>query len=382
MNDRLQVFYLEIKRRLSRLLGDDRWIWPSSPEGLSLSPSHADFAQYERAPLRLSWKNNSGHMDPLSWQKEVRQRLQNLLGLDGEHSVEAEVLHDVQLKGLKSGLCGQTVYLQSGSERQVPVTLLWDAHESMQARPIMLCLQGHTSGAHISWGQPRLPIDVSRIANGGDFGRQAVDKGYIAVCIEQACFGERRETAVSQRWDHSCIDAVTRSLLIGKTLLGNRVADVCAVLDWLEGGVVPGPGMDTSRIHAMGNSAGGETALFVMAMDPRISAVIAGSCVGSYRQVIGRRRGCPDTVIPGILQWLEYEDVLGLCAPRPLLAVSGETDHIYPYKMARECVEAARDVYSAMNAPGMLRCESGTGGHQFYPDIAWPAFLELTGMTT
>ena len=42
-----------------------------------------------------------------------------------------------------------------------------------------------------------------------------------------------------------------------------------------------------------------------------------------------RDRG--QNVVPGILRWLELDDVVWPHAPRPLLTVSGRNDHIWPY---------------------------------------------------
>ena len=138
-------------------------------------------------------------------------------------------------------------------------------------------------------------------------------------------------------------------------------------------------GLDPARIHVMGNSAGGEAGLYAAALDSRIGAVIASGCVGAYRDTIGCRSGCADAVIPGILQWLENDDVLRLCAPRPLVVVSGVNDHLYPFSGAAAMAAAAGDIYGAMGVPEMLCAVSGPGGHRFYPDQVWPAFMEMTG---
>ena len=149
-----------------------------------------------------------------------------------------------------------------------------------------------------------------------------------------------------------------------------------AVLNWLDQGNLDMP-FDRSRVHIVGTSAGGETGLYAGAIATRITGVIASGCVGRYQETIGRRATCPDTVIPGILNWFENDDVLGLCAPRPLLVVSGHADHIYPFDEAKRTVERAHPGYRAYGAGSMIRALPGPGGHRFYPDIAWPAFLSL-----
>ena len=74
---------------------------------------------------------------------------------------------------------------------------------------------------------------------------------------------------------------------------------------------------------------------------------------------------------------MEYSDVLGLCAPRPTVVVSGTTDHLYPFRLAAECAEEAREIFTAFGDASALAVVSGAGGHRFYPDSAWPIFTRL-----
>ena len=45
-------------------------------------------------------------------------------------------------------------------------------------------------------------------------------------------------------------------------------------------------------------------------------------------------------------------------------------------------VDAAGAVYEALGAGDCLRAVAADGPHRFYPDLAWPAFLELVGGDT
>jgi hypothetical protein len=365
-----------MRRRLRLWRAAEEARWPAVPAGVFLNPSDADFAAYERAALALTWCQAAAGDTP-GWQTKAREKLRHLLGLAAAESSPAGPVVDGEAAAVGDGLRRRTVYLPRGVRRHVPVTLVWDPARAAEARPVMLCLQGHNSGAHLSWGEARLPVDLRRVDQGGDFALQAVRHGHVAVCIEQIAFGERREQALAHRWDHSCVDASNRALLLGRTLLGDRVQDVMAVIDWLTGKPAALPAFDPGRIRAMGNSAGGETALIAAALDPRIGGLIASGCVGAWRKTSGRRKTCPDTVIPGVLGWFEYSDVLALCAPRVLLVVSGIDDHIYPFALAAACVEEARPAYAALGAAARLRAVSGPGGHRFYPAAAWPAFNDL-----
>jgi dienelactone hydrolase len=373
---KIRATVLEAKRRWRRLWGQPDQANPPVPDWVDLSPSVGDFAAYERARLTLTWKGWSDKSAPLEWQAKVRTKLGELLGEPwppAPHSktfegVKAEVDRDIHRK---------TTYFPTALGRHVAVTMLWNVRRAQERLPLMLCLQGHTSGAHISWGEARHPMDIQRLESGGDFALQAVRNGFVAVCIEQLCFGEREETKITHRWDHPCVDACNRQLLLGGTVLGSRVSDISEVIDWLQAGKFRDAHIDATRVYAMGNSAGGESALFAMAMDGRISGAMVGGCVGNWRETSGKRRTCPDTVIPSVLNWFEYSDVIGLCAPRDLVVISGKDDHIYPFHLAEKCVGEAAQIYAACKARDSLTVLEGAAGHRFYPELAWPHFLQM-----
>lgn len=376
MNRMFAQWQLEFVRRLRLLHGKSEAKWPPVPADVFLNPSDADFAAYQNAKLELTWRRAARGNTP-AWQVIARSKLCELLGID---SPRATMTALTAIPGAATAMPDyrrHTLYLLTASRRHVPITIVWDPQHSGEPLPVMICLQGHTSGAHISWGEARLPVDASRIKNGGDFAIQAIHYGHVAICVEQIGFGERREQALSHRWDHPCVDACNRALLLGRTVLGDRVSDVMAVVDWLQSRPEDLPANDADRIRIMGNSAGGDTAMYAMALDARIEAAIASGCVGAWRKTSGTRLTCPDTVIPGVLNWFEYSDILAMCAPRPLLVSSGVNDHLYPYHLAVECVEEARSAYSELSASSRLQAVQGPSGHRFYPDIAWPAFLNL-----
>ena len=202
-------------------------------------------------------------------------------------------------------------------------------------------------------------------------------RGYLSVCVEQACFGERREQVLARRSPTPCIDTANHALALGHCLVGERAGDVSAVLDWLLGGA-HGLSIDVARIHVMGNSAGGTTALYSAALDERITAVLASSCLGFVRDTM-RMRGDAEgqNLVPGMLLWFELDDIVALCAPRPFVTVSARDDHIWPYDGAAVVVQSAKKAYAALNAPDAIVAVPAEGGHRFYPEVAWPAFEKL-----
>jgi len=72
-----------------------------------------------------------------------------------------------------------------------------------------------------------------------------------------------------------------------------------------------------------------------------------------------------------MLQWLELDAIIALCAPRLFLTVSGRTDHIWPDDGAVVAVDSTHRIYRAMDAGTNVSAVPTEGGHQVYPDIAW-----------
>jgi dienelactone hydrolase len=166
-------------------------------------------------------------------------------------------------------------------------------------------------------------------------------------------------------------------MLLGGSLVGERCSDVSAVIDWVLAQHAA-LRIDPKRIHAMGHSSGGTIAMFSAALDPRITAVLACGCVGFIRDTIGRRRDDNgQAVIPGILNWMEMADVVGLIAPRPFVTVAGDIDHIWPAAGAEAVTAEAKAVYSALRATEFIDCISAPGGHSFRPEQSWQAFANV-----
>ncbi len=372
-----QARALALKRRLSLFFTGGFDPYPQAPDGVSLSPSRAHFSDYGEAPLKLSWRR-AGIGDAGAWQAAARAKLAELTG--HRRRDDAPVARHEDESQLGPGLRRRALYLRVAADIDVPVNLVWSPADA-GPRPVMLCLHGHNSGAHLSWGETRMPADPLKIAEGADYARQAAARGYLAVCVEQSCFGERREREMRRRNPAPCADAANHALLLGRTLLGERTSDVSSVVDWVAGGGA-GIEVDLTRLHAMGNSTGGDVAVYAAALDPRITGVIASGCVGLLRDTTGRHNACPDAIVPGVLNWLEYDDVLALIAPRPLLAISGVRDHIYPFARLETAVAGAKAVYAALGAESNLRAASGPGGHRFYPELTWPKFLDLVAAAT
>ncbi len=239
--------------------------------------------------------------------------------------------------------------------------------------PVMICLQGHSTGMHISLGQPKYERDVQTISGGDrDFCVRAVKEGYIAVAVEQRNFGECG--SVPESGEPNCGYSTMVAFMLGRTTIGERVVDISTVIDAL---IEKFDFVDAQRINVMGNSGGGTATFYAAAIDERIKMAVPSCAYCTYKDSIAAMPHCYCNFIPGILDFFEMEDISGLIAPRKLVVVNGAKDSIFPEHGVKEAFETTKRLYFASGAPEMCRLVTGPEGHRFYADAAWPVIHEL-----
>jgi dienelactone hydrolase len=206
-----------------------------------------------------------------------------------------------------------------------------------------------------------------------DFALGCMARGIAALCIEQRSFGERREQEQKQVSTHGCHDAAMQALLIGKTLIGERVYDVERGIDYL---AMRGDA-DMRRVGVMGNSGGGTVTIYAAALLSRLAFAMPSCSFCTFRDSIGSIYHCADNYVPGIMEMAEMADVLGLFAPRPVVVVAGREDDIFPIGGVKSACEHLCRIYAAVGAQEACHLVVGEGGHRFYAADAWPVMLDI-----
>lgn len=324
----------------------------------------------DAAPRALAFRPD---VDFAAWRDELAATLRRLVGVTPEPApldlrVEYEQEHEEFLE--------RRFIFIAEANAQVPCHLLIPKAKR-GPHPVVICLQGHTTGMHISLGRPKYDGDEQSIAGGRDFALRIVREGYAALVLEQRCFGEREDQRPTERRSlrNRCHHATMTALLLGRTMIGERTWDISRAIDAL----AAFSEVDLERIACMGNSGGGTTTYYAACLDPRIRVAMPSCAVCTYKDSIGRIDHCSDNYLPGALQYFEMGDLAGLIAPRPLIVVAGKDDPIFPLHGVEENFETIRRIYEKAGAPEQCRLVVGDGGHQFYPDDAWPVFHALSG---
>ena len=306
----------------------------------------------------------------LEWQKNARAKLEELLGLPFK---KCNNLFAITARQVCDGYERVDFEYQSEEGYFVPCNLLIPMGEP-QKRPGVICIQGHSTGKHISLGDVKFDGDTDLIAGGRDFAIRAVKEGYCAIVMDQRYMGAAGQ---SENGTPSCIsdnDGMA-TLLIGRTAIGERVWDIMRLIDVIYAGLQEY--IDVEKLICMGNSGGGTATFYASCMDERIIFSMPSCAVCTYEASIMAMNHCPCNFIPSIRKYFNMGDLGGLIAPRPLVIVCGEEDPIFPLAGVVETFERIKMAYKQFGNEELCHLIVGKGGHQFYPDDAWPVIHEL-----
>lgn len=338
---------------------------------LNLSPS----IQHGRLADSLLQEMSYRGGDVRRWQERLRKKLIDLAGYDRMPTARQRVPLRVRSLWKRSTALGTIEKLAFTSEPGSDIlAYLCLPKNAKPPYTTFICLQGHSTGAHnsiaVARENNRKPIEV---AGDRDFGIGCLKRGLAALCIEQRSFGERREQTQGQIAPNGCQDATMHALLMGRTLVAERVFDVDRGIDYL----YTRNDIDRRRIGVMGNSGGATISLFSAALLPRLTWAMPSCHFCTFRDSILAINHCVDNYIPRIYLFAEMSDLMGLFAPKPVVLVVGLKDEIFPIAGARKAFRELKKIYAAAGAPNNCRLVVGPEGHRFYADLAWPNMLKL-----
>ena len=120
------------------------------------------------------------------WQSAAKEKLSLLLGMDRFERVDPDV--QIEYREKIEGATEIRFTYESEAGYRVPCHLLLP--DGIEKPPVMICLQGHSKGMHISLGRPKFEGDENSIKGGDrDFCVRAVKEGFAAIAMEQRNFG-------------------------------------------------------------------------------------------------------------------------------------------------------------------------------------------------
>ena len=218
---------------------------------------------------------------------------------------------------------------------------------------------------HIALGRAKNEKDEKSLSDWPHraMGLRAIKDGRAALIIEARSFGE----CSINGYGTSCTETAKTAILMGRTLIGERVHDAMCALDV----VISNFAIDKNNIVVTGNSGGGTAAYYLAALDKRITACAPSCSICTFEGSIIAMEHCMCNHIPGIRKYFEMGDIAGLIAPRVLVVAAGQNDNIFPIEPTKECFELIKRIYSMAESPDKCALVIGDGGHLNYADELW-----------
>lgn len=298
-----------------------------------------------------------------AWKRTAREKLSELLGLDKFIKTAPET--DIEYEARLDGAAEIRFTFSSEDGYRVPCHLLLP--DGVKNPPVMICLQGHSKGMHVSLGRVKYDGDERNITCADSaFCLGAVKEGFAAVALEQRNFGECGGDENGPR----CYESAMTALLSGRTTIGERVWDVSRLIDVLEAEFADR--VNTRAVCCMGNSGGGTATAYTAALEDRIVLAMPSCAMCTYKDSIGAMFHCACNYVPGIAQYFDMGDLMAMACPKYYIQVSGITDPIFPISGAETVFEKGRLAYDRQGAGERCTLVKGNGDHRFYADISWP----------
>lgn len=304
------------------------------------------------------------------WKKEAREKLSELIGLQKFTKVAPET--EIEYTEKIDGATEIRFTFQSEEDYRVPCHLALP--DGVENPPVIICLQGHSTGMHISLGKPKYEGDENSI-NGGDrdFCRRAVKEGFAAIALEQRNFGE----CGGNENGPQCKNSSMTALLMGRTTIGERVWDISRLIDVLETEFADK--VDIKCISVMGNSGGGTATAYTAALEDRIVLAMPSCAMCTYKDSIGAMGHCTCNYIPCIAEYFDMGDLMAMACPKYFIQVSGKEDNIFPLFAARKVYKDGKKAYADNGVADRTAMVEGDGGHRFYADDSWPIVHKFLG---
>ncbi len=277
-----------------------------------------------------------------------------MLGLEGR-SRPPEAVSELLSVTQREGYAEEKHALDVGEGIKAPVYILVPEGEP-PFKPVLV-FHGHNPNVQYILGNyPDGDIAREMRAKDNNYAQALAQAGYLVCAVEQRGFGERQSTQLADV-ARSCRHQALNYAMVGRTLIGERVWDGICAIDFIfrRGDVVE------HALGCTGNSGGGTTALWLSALDERITVSVPSCYFCSFYASIGSIYHCECNYVPGILKLAEMGDLTALIAPRPLRAINGERDAIFPIAAAREQFKIVQRAYDLLGVGD--RCS-----HAVHPD--------------
>lgn len=298
----------------------------------------------------------------INWEKKFRAKYTELLGKWPE---EIEIKPRKEFRKISAGLAEENWIYETEPDCLVRATVLMP--EDKEPLGTILCCHGHAYyGRHNAIGFTTLnPVRYLRIIRHNyGFAKKLAQSGFRTVSIDFRGFNERGDGLFpySRRRDKCNVNHLKSSLL-GYNWVTLHLWDLVKTIDF----IFQVYNVSQDKMGVTGISLGGTLALYLAALDQRISQAAISSALTSFKQhSYYCSNTCGSQYIPGIYEYGDFSEIAGLIAPRNVLFSNGDKDYGgFNAEIAYQQFEKIKKIFSAAEAENNCKFIAFRGKHSF-----------------
>jgi hypothetical protein len=277
-----------------------------------------------------------------TWQKNVRARLFQLLKMDNSLQERSSIPFGVkELSRADKGTYHiMEVEFNSTLNRRIRVVVTIPKSTDKPV-PAVVCIGGHGSNLYSPYDPKTIAGQALRKKSDSiykRFGTILAETGYVTI-----------STTVSQ---HKVYEK-------GWLLMAERLWDLIRCVDYLQSILE----VDNRRIGCAGLSLGGEMAMWLGAMDKRITATVSAGFLTTMDHM--EQNHCMCWKFEGLREEVDFTDIYSLIAPRPLQCQNGILEPVSQFyvPLARRAMEEIKTMYQDSDRPENVILDVHEGGH-------------------
>jgi hypothetical protein len=235
------------------------------------------------------------------------------------------------------------IEISSTPTRRIKAIVTIPTSSEQKKFPAVVCIHGHGGNRNIVY-------DPKSVYTG--FATDLAENGFVTISTDVG----QHEVYEDQR-----------------TLMGERLWDVLRCADYAAGL----PQVDAERMGCAGLSLGGEMAMWLGAIDPRMKVTVSSGFLTTM-EGIDNEHCCLCWKFPGLTENFQFCDIYSMIAPRALMCQNGEKESApggFPVDVAKPEMAKIQAAYAVFDARDEAVLDIHPGGHRYVVPAA-RAFIE------
>lgn len=316
----------------------------------------------------LGWKDDV--KDPAAWKKTGLAKARELMLPGEDHTAFAPQIIEEIDRG--SYVARKVVFNVTAESRVLGLLLI---PKGQGPFPAALMLHDHGSKFDIGkekfiepWGDEAKLKSAQEWA--GKFfshrfpGDELAKRGYVVFATDALGWGDRSVPGFQRESQQALASNLFN--------LGSSYAGIVAQEDVRASQFLASmPEVDKRHVAAVGFSMGAFRAWQVAALSDAITAAVADCWMATMQGLMVpgnnqlRGQSAFPMLHPGVGRYLDYPDIAGLAAPKPMLVYAGEADTLFPVESVKAAFAQMQKIWTANRAADKLETRFWPLGHVF-----------------